>query len=275
MLGGDIACDPADSGFNNGDGVAGRCHMKTTAGLTSSAGPAAVLALGDTQYNSGQLANFMASYDKSWGTFKGITRPAVGNHEYSTPGAAGYFDYFGSSAGTRSKGYYSFNIGTWHLVAINTECAQLGGGSGCATGSAQETWLKNDLAANPNPCTLVFGHRPRWSSNSFASADIAPLISAMDSAGVDLYLAGHSHSYERFAPQKASGSASTNGITEIVVGTGGSYYTGFASVVPNSTVRKSNIFGVLKLTLHPTGYDYQYIADPSTPFTDKGTGTCR
>jgi hypothetical protein len=275
ILAGDVACSPKDPGFNKGAGRPGRCHMKMTAGLAAAANPAAVLALGDTQYENGGRADFTASYDKSWGAFKSITRPTVGNHEYGTSGASGYFSYFGSAAGTRSKGYYSFNVGRWHVVSINTECAQLRGGSGCATGSAQASWLRSDLAANPTACTLVFGHRPRWSSNSFASAEISPLISVMQNAGVDIYAAGHSHTYERFAPQTPSGAASNNGITQLVVGTGGSYFTGFASTARNSKVRRSSVFGVLKLTLHPTGYDYQYIADPSTPFTDKGSGTCR
>ena len=172
------------------------------------------------------------------------------------------------------SGYYSFNIGSWHIAAINTECSRINNGTGCAVGSPQYNWLKADLAANPNQCTLVFGHRPRWSSNSFASADIAPLIDLMYNAHVDIYASGHSHSYERFSPQNPSGAADPNGITQLVVGTGGSFYTGFGTILPNSQIHKSNIFGVMALTLHPGGWDYRYIADPSTPFSDSGSGTC-
>jgi hypothetical protein len=279
-LAGDIACDPEDADYNGGLGTAGHCHMKTTASLNQGMRPKAVLALGDEQYNSGSAADFLASYDKSWGLFKSLTRPVVGNHEYGTTGAGGYFGYFktaatgGSSCLSNCGGYYSFDIGSWHIVAINTECSRISGGVGCATGSPQEVWLKNDLAVHRNRCTLVFGHRPRWSSNSFASADIAPLITDMVAAGVDVYAAGHSHSYERFAPMSASGTAKSTGMTEIVVGTGGSFYTGFGTVVPNSVVRKSNIFGVLKMTLHATSYNWSFVADPSTPFTDSGSRSC-
>lgn len=279
-LAGDIACDPDDVEFNGGLGTAGHCHMKTTANLNQSMKPAAVLALGDEQYNSGSSSDFLASYDKSWGPFKSLTRPVVGNHEYGTTGAGGYFGYFktaatgGSSCLSNCGGYYSFNLGSWHIVAINTECSRISGGAGCAVGSPQEVWLKNDLAAHKNLCTLVYGHRPRWSSNSFASADIAPLITDMAAAGVDVYAAGHSHSYERFAPMSASGTAKSTGMTEIVVGTGGSFYTGFGTTVPNSAVRKANVFGVLKMTLHASSYNWSFVADPSTPFSDSGSRNC-
>jgi 3',5'-cyclic AMP phosphodiesterase CpdA len=277
---GDIACDPDDADFNGGLGVAGHCHMKATAALVQGIRPKTVLELGDAQYNSGSSSDFLASYDKSWGVLKTLTRPVVGNHEYGTSGAAGYFGYFktaatgGSSCLSNCPGYYSFNLGSWHIVAINTECTRINNGVGCAVGSPQEKWLKADLAQYPTKCTLVFGHRPRWSSNSFASSDIAPLVNAMVAAGVDLYLAGHSHSYERFAPMSASGAASSTGMTEIVVGTGGSFYSGFGTTAANSVVRKSNIFGVLKTTLRPTSYTWSFVPDSSTPFSDSGSRNC-
>jgi hypothetical protein len=279
-LAGDIACDPDDDDFNGGLGTAGHCHMKTTADLAAGMKPATVLTLGDHQYNSGSSSDFLASYDKSWRVVKGVTKPVVGNHEYGTSGASGYFGYFktsatgGSSCVSNCRGYYSFNLGSWHIVAINTECSRIDGGAGCATGSPQQVWLKNDLASHTARCTLVFGHRPRWSSNSFASADIAPLVNTMVAGRADVYVAGHSHSYERFAPMSASGSASSTGITEMVVGTGGSFYTGFGTVAPNSQVRKSNVFGVLKMTLKPTSYTWSFAADPSTPFSDSGSRSC-
>lgn len=277
---GDIACDPDDLNFYGGAGTTGHCHMKTTANLIQHMKPTAVLALGDEQYNSGSSGDFLASYDKSWGLVKGLTRPAVGNHEYGTSGAGGYFGYFktaatgGTSCLSKCPGYYSFDVGSWHLVAINTECSRLDGAAGCAVGSPQELWLKDDLSKHRNQCTLVFGHRPRWSSNSFASADIAPLINDMAAARVDVYLAGHSHSYERFAPMTGSGAASATGITEIVVGTGGSFFTGFGTTVANSEVHKSKIFGVLKMTLHAGSYSWSFSADSSTPFSDSGSRNC-
>ena len=285
MLAGDIACAPDDPNFNNLNGTSGNCHMKATAQLEQALNPAAVLAIGDEQYDDGSPSEFAASYDKTWGAFKQITDPAVGNHEYGTSGATGYFGYFGAAAnGTNGgsppgctsncAGYYSFDIGSWHIVAINTECAQINGGAGCALGSPQETWLKADLAAHPNVCTLVFGHRPRWSSNAFASSAIAPLIKDMYKAHVDIYASGHSHSYERFSPQNPSGKSDPNGIIQLVIGTGGSHFTGFGTIRPHSVVHKAKIFGVMGLTLHPGGWDYQFVSDPSTPFTDSGSGTC-
>lgn len=279
---GDVACDPTDPGYNGGAGTPGHCHEMTTASLIGSINPAAVFMLGDGQYNAGSLADYDASYDPSWGRFKSSTKPVVGNHDFGTTGAAGYYSYFGNAAtplqpGCTSgcNGWYSFDVGTWHIVALDTECAQLNGGAGCAVGSPQEQWLKADLAAHPNLCTMVIGHRPRWSSNSFASADIAPLISDMYAAGVDLYVTGHAHSYERFAPQNPSGVLDTaHGIRQFVIGTGGAFYTGFGTTAPNSQVRKASIFGVMRFVLRAGSYSWSYAADPSTPFSDSGTGTC-
>lgn len=270
---GDIACSPSDASFNNLDGTATACRSKYTEAIIQRLNPVYLLPLGDQQYDSGSPSDFSASYDKTWGLSKSISKPVVGNHEYGTSGASGYFNYFGSAAGSQGAGYYSYDVGAWHVVAINTECTRIDGAVGCAAGSPQEQWLRQDLAAHPNTCTLAYGHRPRWSSNSFASADIAPLISAMVDAKVDLYISGHSHSYERFAPQDASGTASATGLTEIVVGTGGSFYTGMGTVVPNSVVRKTQLFGVEKLTLHPGSWDYSFEAENSN-FMDNGTGTC-
>jgi len=279
--GGDVACATDDPNYNGGAGTATACHQAATADLIGNINPAQLLVLGDTQYNSGRPEQYDAVYDPTWGRYLSITRPTVGNHEYGQSGASGYFGYFGDRAtplepGCRSgcKGYYSFDVGAWHIVNINAECTRIDGGAGCAAGSEQDNWLKADLANHTNRCTLVFGHRPRWSSNSFASPDIAPLIEDMYAAGVDLYLAGHSHAYERFASQTPSGSANANGIRQFVVGTGGANFSGFATTVANSQLRKSRVFGVLLLTLHADSYDWQFVADPSTPFSDSGTGSC-
>jgi hypothetical protein len=278
---GDVACGTTEANYNGGLGTADACHMKQTSDLVLGMAPQQVFALGDLQYNSGSAADFAVSYQNSWGRFKAITRPVVGNHEYGTSGAGGYFGYFGDAASPRQpgcvkncEGYYSFELGGWHVAVISSECTRLNGGVGCAVGSPQQQWLDADLAAHPTGCTAVLTHRPRWASNSFASADIQPLVDVMGARGVDLFLAGHAHSYERFAPQNAAGQPDPNGIREIVVGTGGRDSQGFGTVVANSLVRKNKIFGVVQLTLHANGYDWTFLPDPSTPFADSGTGTC-
>ncbi len=282
VAGGDIACAPSDTSFNGGLGTSTACRGKYTGQLVQSVNPVALLPLGDEQYNSGSSSDFAASYDKLWGvpglpgggTLKSISKPVVGNHEYGTSGAGGYTGYFGSAAGPTGKLYYSYDIGSWHIIAINTECTRLTGATGCAVGSAQETWLKNDIAAHPNQCTLAYGHRPRWASSSFASADIAPLIADMVAGRVDLYLTGHAHSYERFAPQDANGVLNTtSGITQVTVGTGGSFYTGTGTIAANSVVRKTNLFGIMKLVLGPTSAQLTYVPDNST-FTETVTVPC-
>ncbi len=279
---GDVACAPEDEQFNDGEGGPNRCHMKATSQLILDLAPKEVFALGDLQYNDGSLARFNASYDLSWGKFKSKTRPVVGNHEYGTAGAAGYFKYFGDAATPRQKGcrsdcqgYYSFDVGAWHAVVLNTECEELNNGDGCAKGSPQQRWLANDLARSSNACTVALLHKPRWSSNSLVEPGLAPLVKTLYDANVDLMLAGHSHSYERFAPQDDQGNLDRKrGIRQIVVGTGGAFFTGFAETQPNSVVRKANIFGVLKLTLRSDRYAWKFLADPETPFSDTGRGTC-
>jgi Calcineurin-like phosphoesterase len=285
-MGGDVACGTTETYYNGGAGTADKCRAKYTANLISSMNPSRVFAMGDLQYNSGSLTDFNASYDKSWGAFKSKSNPVVGNHEYGTSGAAGYFSYFGDAATPRQPGcrkdcdgYYSFNVpvgtSSWHIAVINGECTRIGGGVGCAVGSPQYNWLKADLEANAaTKCTAVLTHKPRWSSSSFYTAEIQPLVDLMGANKVDLLLAGHAHSYERFAPQTASGSASSTGIRQITVGTGGRDSQGFGTVLPNSVVRKNKIFGVMKLTLSPTSYSWSYVADPTTPFSDSGNGNC-
>lgn len=160
---GDIACAPEDPGFNNSLGTADRCQMAATANLVASANPDLVLPLGDNQYERGELANYQASYQPTWGKFDAISRPVPGNHEYYGPGkdAADYFDYFGQLAGDRQKGYYSYDQGDWHFIALNSNCQYIGG---CEMGSAQQEWLRQDLAENNKVCTLAYWHHPLYSS---------------------------------------------------------------------------------------------------------------
>ena len=257
-----------------------RCHMKATSDLLVNAGLSGVLTLGDEQYQNGEYTNFVNYYDQSWGRVKSITYPAPGNHEYQTSGASGYYDYYNGvgnqtgRAGDRSKGYYSFDIGTWHLIALNSNdaCTIVS----CAAGSAQETWLKADLAAHTNYCTLAYWHHPSFNSGNGGNLSaMQPELTDLYDANADVILGGHAHDYERFAPQNPSGGLdNARGIRQFVVGTGGAFWTAFGTIKANSQVRQNSTYGVLKMTLHPTGYDWQFVSEAGGTFTDSGTGSC-
>ncbi len=179
-----------------------------------------VAVLGDTAYENGTPDEFARCYEPTWGRHKARTRPAVGNHEYGTPGAAGYFAYFGAAAGEAGKGWYSYDLGAWHVVALNSNCSLVG----CQAGSEQEQWLRADLAANGARCTVAYMHHPRFSSGNVhgGSSAVDPLWRALEADGAELVLAGHDHDYERFAPQTASGALDVErGVRQFVVGTGG------------------------------------------------------
>ena len=269
---GDIACDPASDSFNGGAGTTGNCHMRATADLIAAAKPDAVLVLGDNQYERGTLSQFKNSFDLSWGRFKSLIRPAVGNHEYLTSGAAGYFDYFGARAGERGKGYYSYDVGAWHIVALNSNCGEVGG---CGTGSAQEKWLRADLAANPKKCTLAYWHHPRFSSGEHGSnSSMSALWRVLYDAGAEVVLSGHDHDYERFAPQDASGHADARGLRQFVVGTGGKSHYAFKAVKANSQVRRSDTYGVLNLTLKASSYTWKFMPEAGKSFSDSGSSSC-
>ena len=270
---GDIACGPTDPRFNGGLGTATACRQRYTSDLVYNSDVTAVLPLGDNQYEDGGLAKFWESYDPSWGRLNGIVRPIVGNHEYLTAGASGYFSYFGSKAGDPTKGYYSYDIGAWHLVALNSECVHIGG---CGAGSPQEIWLRADLAASTKACTLAYWHEPRFSSGSTMGSDprTAALWLALHEAGAEIVLSGHEHSYERFAPQTPDGVASTTGIRQFVVGTGGEEHLGFGSIRPNSEARDNTTFGVLELTLRPGSYEWEFVPETAGGFTDSGSTAC-
>jgi acid phosphatase type 7 len=270
---GDIAC-------GTGTAAGLPCRQAATAGLIGTIAPAAVLPLGDIQYENATLADFNTYYGPTWGVYKSITWPAAGNHEYQTAGAAGYFDYFNGvgvqsgRAGDRSKGYYSFNLGAWHLVAINSNCAAIGG---CGAGSPQEQWLRADLAANPAVCTLAYWHHPRFSSGAAGNnSSLQPIWQALYDYGADLVLAGHDHEFERFAPQTATGTFDlAKGVRSFVVGTGGKDRRAFATIRANSEFRDNSSLGVLKLTLHADSYDWQFVPIPGDPLADAGTATCQ
>jgi hypothetical protein len=278
---GDIACDPANSNFSGTS--SGSCQMGATANLIGGIRPSAVLDLGDNQYYCGSLTAFQQSYQLSWGSYKSITHPSVGNHEYLTSGgtgcdstntnAAGYFTYFGSAAGTQGQGYYSYNIGTWHLIALNSNCGNAGG---CSASSPQGQWLTADLASHSNMCTLAYWHIPVWSSGGRASSNMLALTTILYNNNADLILDAHDHLYERFEPQDPSSNLDlARGIRSFVVGTGGANHTSFtATIMPNSEVRNDKTFGVLKLTLHPSSFDWNFVPVPGQTFTDSGTQNC-
>jgi hypothetical protein len=194
---GDIACDPADPNYSGNK--TNTCQFRKTANLiTSDSSIDQVLALGDEQYSEGSLDDFQFAYDPTWGVFKGKTRPVPGDTEYGTPNAQGYFNYFGDVA-HGPEGYYSFNLGAWHIVALNSVCGEVEGG--CAAGSPQEVWLKNDLAADTHACTLAFAHHPRFSSSGGNSTAITPLVKDLVNDGAEVLLGANRHTYERFRPQ--------------------------------------------------------------------------
>jgi hypothetical protein len=265
---GDIACAPGSLPTGN------TCEQNGTAALVQSLNPTAVAALGDEQYESGASLEFAGAFQLSWGAFKPLIRPVVGNHEYLTPGAAGYFGYFGAAAGEAGKGYYSYDLGAWHLIALNSNCEFVS----CAAGSAQEGWLRADLASHLSNCTLAYWHHPLFSSGQTRGEPdnlaTRPLWQALYDHRADIVLAGHDHSYERFAPQDANGQFDPNGIREFIVGTGGYSHSSIPTVTPNSEVRNAGSFGVLLLTLNPNSYEWRFVPENGTGFTDQGSGPC-
>lgn len=270
---GDVACDPtADSGYNGGNGTADRCRMKATAAVAESLRPDAVLVLGDLQYNTGEYEEFLKSYGPSWGRLKSKTYPVPGNHEYDTKNAAGYFKYFGSRAGDPAKGYYSFDLGDWHVVALNTNlaCSVVN----CSAGSAQERWLRADLAATNKKCVLATMHHPRYSSGRHGGyASSAALWKALAEGGTDVVLAGHDHHYERFAPQDAAGRKASGGLRQFIVGTGGKSVYTVGSPQSNSEKIISDTYGVLELTLTQKAYDWAFVTETGKRL-DMGTASC-
>ena len=236
--------------------------------------PGTVFAAGDLAYPDGSDEQFAKCYGPTWGRFKDRTRPAPGNHEYHS-GGSGYTHFFGAAAGDPQKEYYSYDLGAWHIVVLNSECAPVGG---CGPGSQQATWLREDLGAHPAKCTLAYWHKPLFSSGGAHGNDpaVKPFWDLLYAADADVVIGGHDHDYERFAPQDPEGKPDSNrGIREFVVGTGGkNSHRWFGRPQPNSEVRNADTFGVLKLTLHATGYEWEFVPEAGKSFTDRGRGTC-
>jgi PKD repeat protein len=231
-----------------------------------------VFTAGDNAYPNGTAADFQNCYGPTWGRHKARTVPVIGNHEYGVAGAAAYFAYFGAAAGDPTKGYFSFDVGAWHAVVLNSNCTIVS----CATGSAQETWLRADLVAHPAMCTIALWHHPQFSSGYHGpDASTRPFWDALYAAGVEIIVNGHEHDYERFSPQTPSAVADPSfGIREFIVGTGGKSLRAFVTTAPNSEVRNASSWGVLKLTLHPSSYDFAFVPIAGQSFTDAGSASC-
>lgn len=283
VVAGDIACSPGSAPTPS------TCQQAGTARVVQSLHPSLVATIGDEQYQVGTLSNFDSSYNLSWGKFKKITYPVIGNHEYAQanyPGAqaTGYFDYFdgpGSAtgrAGNRNRGYYAYDLGSWHIVVLNAEC----GAVSCAAGSGQQVWLAHDLAANRNRCVLAMWHQPLFTAgitygdpNGLATR---PLWDTLYAYGADVIINGHDHNYQRFAPQTPSGHADpAYGIREFVVGTGGESQFPLANKdkVANLQASETGTFGVLQLRLRPDSYTWHFIPEPGQGrYTDSGSARC-
>ena len=233
-----------------------------------------VYTTGDNAYESGAPSEFSECYEPTWGRHKARTKPSVGNHEYYTQEASGYFDYFGSAAGDPKKGYYSYDLGGWHVVVLNSQCWQV---VPCGPYSPMINWLEQDLASSPMPCTLAYWHNPLFSSGYHGNYPwMKPAWEALYAADAEVVLNGHDHNYERFAPQSPSGAADdARGIRQFVVGTGGRELRPFRTTIEaNSEARNANTFGVLKLTLHPNSYEWKFVPVAGKSFTDSGTSGC-
>ncbi len=243
--------------------------QKATSELVLRLAPTRVLALGDEQYNSGALADFRAYYNPTWGRFKGSTLPTPGNHEYNTPGASGYFQYFGSEAGPNGRGYYSRDLGGWHIISLDSSIAR-------SSGSPQLTWLRADLAATQQRCVLAFWHHPRFGSGADHgnNPSVTPFWTALYLAHADVVLNGHEHDYERFRRQDPQGRTDSRGLREFVVGTGGRTLTQFGAIQPHSRVRIANRSGVLQLVLRPTGYNWKFVAVNGAVLDSGGPDSC-
>jgi hypothetical protein len=235
----------------------GKQHF--TSQLVKSLNPYRVLTLGDNVYENGTLAEFNELYAPSWGQFAASTEPSPGNHEYNTPGAAGYFDYFGPFAGPDRRGYYSFNAGNWHVVSLNSEVLS----------QSQLDWLRQDLSQNTRSCILAYWHKPLFSSGSHSGdPNQRPFWDILYQHGADLVLNGHDHNYERFAKQNPSGLVDPNGIRQFIVGTGGAALRSVSSTKANSEAANGTSHGVLLLTLRDNNYDAEFKPAQGYTYTD-------
>lgn len=231
-----------------------------------------VLVAGDGAYHDGTIEDYRECYEPSWGQFLNRTRPAPGNHDHRTRGAAGYFEYFGDRAGPPGRGYYSFDLGAWHIISLDSNCDE----AGVDCTGEQLSWLRQDLSATSTSCVLAFWHHPLFSSARGGDEAVRPFWEALYEARADVIITGHDHVYERFGPQDPTGELDTDrGIRQFVVGSGGGQLYPITSPAPNSEERIDDRHGVLKLTLRSDGYDWQFVTVDGGTVADQGSDTCR
>ena len=232
---------------------------------------AAVFTAGDTVYGDGTMAELKKCFDPSWGQFKERIRPSAGNHDYMTDQGAPYYTYFGAAAGEPGVGYYSYDLGVWHIVALNSNCNDIA----CGPNSKQVEWLREDLQSSGKQCTLAYWHHPRFSSGiAGGSGSVSSFWRTAFEMGVDVVVNGHDHDYERFAPMDVGGNVDANGIRAFVVGTGGAVLRDMGTVKPNSEVRYTGTNGVIMFKLYPGHYEWQFIPADDAALADSGTGVC-
>lgn len=234
--------------------------------------PGIVFTAGDNVYPAGSAAQFADCYGPTWGQELARTRPVPGNHDHLSAGLAGYLGYFGDAAAPEGTTWYSYDVGAWHVIALDSSCALAGG---CTPESPQGRWLAADLAATDALCTLAIWHHPRFSSGQHGSdASVAPFWDALHAAGADVIVNGHDHDYERFAPQGPDGVRDpTGGIRQFVVGTGGAELRAFGTQAANSELRAAGYFGVLRLVLHDASYEWSFLTTAG-PVLDAGNTNC-
>ncbi len=275
---GDIACDPASSHYHRGNGSPAHCRQRRTSELILRGRYRAVLALGDLQYQNGTLPKFRHAYGPTWGRFKPKTIPVVGNHEYGTRNARSYFTYFNGRgradgrAGHRRRGWFSRELGRWHVVVLNSNCGEIR----CGPRSRQAIWLRRNLKHHPNRCVLAAYHHPRYSSGVHEDDQkVSTFWSILYRAGADVVLNGHDHDYERFAPQGTRHRLDrARGVVEFVVGTGGHSLFNLRKPAPNSRARQDRHFGFLRIRLGRGRYRWAFKAAPDGHRIDGGRRRC-
>jgi 3',5'-cyclic AMP phosphodiesterase CpdA len=248
---GDIACPAGDPT------TASSCQQQAVSDAIVKSDPTSVWLLGDIQYLNGELDQFRESFGKAFAPLRKRWRPTPGNHEYATTNAAGYYEFFGKRAGPYRRGFYSFDIGSWHVVSLNANCTIID----CTAKSFQARWLRNDLKKHPSRCTAAIWHQPLFSSGVEHGNDplVRPLWQILQNNRADLVLNGHDHDFEEFSRQDAYGRPDPKGMIEFVSGAGGKSWYQFGKVQPNSKVRIGNTFGFLKLKLKQNSFDWSYV----------------
>lgn len=261
----------ADVSYCGEDWLGDEESAKVLAAVIEQHPEAQIFVAGDNVQGVGMMAEYLNCFTPTWGQFKDRIHPAPGNHDYMTDQGAPYYTYFGEQAGEAGQGYYSYDLGEWHIIALNSNCNDIG----CREGSRQMAWLRQDLENNNKRCTMMYWHHPRYSSGLAGSyGSVYDFWAIGLEYGVEMVVSGHDHGYERFAPQDNDGNASPVGIRQFVVGTGGAYLRDWGEVKPNSEIRDNETHGVIKFTLYPDSYAWEFLPSDDGPLTDSGSGVC-